>query len=93
MLKRMFLPAKYFITYHFGSVVASSFIAGWFAGPDYIFDCVRSDAVTPLGEGQQLSISQRCMNRVDDFFDLVRSDCMAYIYMTGNPYCNSARYC
>lgn len=26
-------------------------------------------------------------------FDLVRSDAFAYINLTGNPYCNSARYC
>lgn len=26
-------------------------------------------------------------------FDLVRSDAMAYINLTGNTYCNSARYC
>ena len=26
-------------------------------------------------------------------FELVRSDAMAYINLTGNPYCNSARYC
>ena len=25
--------------------------------------------------------------------DLVRSDSMAYIYLTGNPFCNSARFC
>ncbi len=26
-------------------------------------------------------------------FDLVRADSMAYVNLTGNPYCNSARYC
>lgn len=30
---------------------------------------------------------------IDSFFDLVRSDAMAYINLSGLPYCNSARYC
>ena len=34
-----------------------------------------------------------CVNSVSSFFDLVRSDAMAWVYMTGNSYCNSARYC
>lgn len=27
------------------------------------------------------------------FFDLVRSDSMAFIHLTGLPYCNASRYC
>lgn len=65
-------------------------MTGWFAIPDYIFDCFRSDA--PRSDQSQSSC-QRCTNYVDDFFDLVRSDSMSYIYLTGNPYCNAARYC
>lgn len=34
-----------------------------------------------------------CINSVSSFFDLVRSDAMAWVYMTGNSYCNAARYC
>lgn len=75
---------------NFGSVVAGSFMVGWFTVPDYIFDCFRSDA--PRSEEVQSS-GERCLNYVDNFFDLVRSDSMSYIYLTGNPYCNAARYC
>ena len=85
------MPVKYLFLKNFGSVIASSFMTGWFTVPDYIFDTIRSDA--PPAEGQQVSTCKKCLNNVDDFFDLVRSDCMCYIYLTGNPYCNSARYC
>ena len=85
------LPAKYLLLRHLGSVVASSFMSGWFTIADYIFDFLRSDI--PPAEGSAVSGCQKCLNCVDNFFDLVRSDCMCYIYLTGNPYCNSARYC
>lgn len=42
----MFLPFKYLLTKHFGSVVAGSFMTGWFAVPDYIFDSIRSDELS-----------------------------------------------
>ena len=87
----LFLPLKFLITKHIGSVIASSFLTGWFTAPDYVFDTLRSDAPPP--EGQEVSKCKMCLNSVDDFFDLVRSDCMCFIYVTGNPYCNSARYC
>jgi hypothetical protein len=61
---------------------------GWFAVPDFIFDCVRGE-----DHQEEESGCGRCLNAVDDFFDLVRSDAMAYVYLTGNPYCNSSRYC
>ena len=60
---------------------------GWFAVPDFIFDNLRSEEFQ--GEGR----CARCLDALDDFFDLVRSDAMAYVYLTGNPYCNSSRYC
>ncbi len=64
-------------------------MTGWFSIPDYIFDCFRSDE-PPSNEDNCCS---SCINWVDDFFDLVRSDAMCYVYLTGNPYCNSSRYC
>lgn len=34
-----------------------------------------------------------CINRFAGFFDLARSDAMTVVYLSGNAYCNSARYC
>lgn len=34
-----------------------------------------------------------CINRFAGFFDLSRSDALAVVYLSGNAYCNSARYC
>ena len=33
-----------------------------------------------------------CVNRFAGFFDLARSDSLALVYLSGNAYCNSARY-
>lgn len=33
-----------------------------------------------------------CINRFAGFFDLARSDSLTLVYLSGNAYCNSARY-
>jgi len=67
---------------HFGSVVASSFVNGFFFLPDFLFDYLRL-------------IVSCCCNNLDclSCLDLVRTDTLSYVYLTGNSFCNSARYC
>ena len=88
-------PKKTLITKHFGSVVAGSFMTGFFALGDYIFDLIKpSSKESEEDEGcwDKIFKSALCMCCTKTF-DLVRSDAMAYINLSGNPYCNSARYC
>lgn len=79
-------PLKYLFRYHFGSVVAASFINLVFSLFDYIFDVLRADTNNDAPRHSLLSA-------MDSLFDLVRSDSLAYINLSGNPYCNSSRYC
>lgn len=34
-----------------------------------------------------------CINKFAAYFDLARSDALTIVYVSGNAYCNSARYC
>ena len=77
-------PYKFLVTKHFGSVIACSFMSSFFNIFDTIFDLARGSSFNKMG-----SI---CAN-LDCFFDLVRSEAMPYIAITGNTYCNAARYC
>ena len=87
-----FTPINWLFTKHFGSVVGGSFMTGFFSIGDYLFDFIKPDE-KENPEGAYTT----CFNSVCDIciriFDLVRSDAMSYIFLTGNPYCNSSRYC
>lgn len=74
---------------NFGSVVASAFMNGFFSFYDFIFDFFRPNTV----DSKNQNVIGRCCDTFANFFDLVRSDAMAYVNLSGNPYCNSARYC
>jgi hypothetical protein len=80
----MITPYRNYITKHLGSVIACAFMTGFFALADAIFDLVRG-----AHHAHDNAICDACTS----FFDLVRSEAMAYINLWGNPYCNSARYC
>jgi hypothetical protein len=83
----MFKPFKYILFYNFGSIVAASFMSLIFSLLDYIFDVLRG------GKRNRRDKSSSVLGFIDNFFDLVRSDSMAYINISGNPYCNASRYC
>lgn len=51
------------------------------------------DTIFDLARGKQLHRHNTFCDKLDFFFDLVRSEAMPYISITGNSYCNSARYC
>lgn len=61
-------------------MIAASFMDIFFI-PDLVLDFFRSDSSEHEAGG--------CFK----FFDLVRSDAMAYVALTGNPYCHSSKYC
>ena len=75
---------------HLGSVIGGSFIIAFFTFFDFIFDFFKPDPNSDIN-----SCYPKCYNFVcsHSIFDLVRTDALAYINLTGNPYCNSARYC
>lgn len=98
-VKHYFEEKKYnnyaFKTYwkHLGSIVAGSYMTGYWVFFDFFFDtikpCIPDDESTTCGK----FFAHRCVRNTIDFFDLVKPEAMPYINLTGNTYCNSARYC
>lgn len=85
-------PVKLLLCKHLGSVIAGSFMTGFFSVFDLIFDLIKPDEnANPNGAYTRCyrAVCVCCIR----IFDLVRSDSMAYINLTGNPFCNSSRYC
>jgi len=72
---------------HLGSVIACAFMNSFFGLTDFIFDTI----IPNLNEDG--NSCYYCINRFAGFFDLARSDALSLVYLTGNAYCNSARYC
>lgn len=70
---------------HLGSVIACAFMNAFFGIADFIFD-----ALIPNLDDENSCFY--CINRFAGFFDLARSDSLALVYLSGNAYCNSARY-
>lgn len=84
-----FYPLKLQVTKNLGSVIACSFITSFFAVFDLLFDIFKpTDKNSTYGRFCECLCG--CCQRI---FDLVRSDAMAFVVLTGNPVCNSARYC
>lgn len=80
---------KTLVCKHFGSVIAGSFMTGFFTLGDYIFDLLKGESDGGCWDRFLGCFCGPCLH----LFELVRSDAMAYINLTGNPYCNSARTC
>lgn len=64
-------------------------MVGFFSLADFLFDIIKPD--------NYMGMYGRCYYPIcgwlTSLFELVRSDSMAYINLTGLPYCNSSRYC
>lgn len=69
---------------HLGTVIASGFINIFLFVPDLLLDFCR------LNKSNK---EESCVDSFLRFFDLVRSDALAFTALTGLPYCNSAKYC
>ena len=67
-------------------------MTGFLSLEDFIFDILKPDE-NANPDGCYTSCYNCCCILCIRIFDLVRSDAMAYINLTGNPYCNSSRYC
>jgi hypothetical protein len=80
------------ITKHFGSVIGGSFITGYFSIVDYLFDLIKPPSRNDEDSAYSSYFNFACGSCLK-LLDLVRSDSMAYINLTGVPFCNSARYC
>jgi hypothetical protein len=59
---------------------------GFFGITDFIFDALIPNLDDSNG-------CYYCINRFAGFFDLARSDALTIVYVSGNAFCNSARYC
>jgi hypothetical protein len=60
----------------------------FFSVLDFIFDILIPDRFEKSD-----NFCGKCCAGFAGFFDLVRSDALAFVYLTGQAYCNSARYC
>jgi hypothetical protein len=76
-----------FFKFHWGSVVAGSFLLDFF----YILD-VFYDFMKPRNE-ENLSVFAKICCCCDRILGLARSDTFSFLNLVGQPYCNSARYC
>lgn len=76
------MPAawKLLILKHLGSVIGGAFVTLFGFIPDLVVGICRKKIV-----GQDGS----CCG----LLDVVRSDALCYVALSGNPYCNSAKYC
>lgn len=67
-------------------------MTGFFSLGDMIFDMLKPSPT--MGPNHCCTKTHKTLCApCHKVFDLVRSDAMSYIYLSGNPYCNSARYC
>lgn len=57
---------------------------------DYAVDMIKP---TPNDQSEFREVFERRCGGLVRLLELVRSDSMAFVNLTGNPYCNSARYC
>ena len=79
---------KALFAFHWGSVVAGSFMINFFFIPDLLFDFIRPNEDDNPGGFQTFNKVCCLCNRV---LGLVREESMAFINMTGLPYCNASR--
>lgn len=75
--------------YHWGSVVASSFLLNFFYLPDIIYDFFKPNPANKSCYSCFTSVCCLC----DRIFGFARSETMAFINSVGLPYCNSSRWC
>lgn len=75
--------------FHWGSVVASSFLLNFFYLPDIIYDFFKPNE---NNRGCYKCFTGVCC-ACDRLFGFARSETMAFINAIGLPYCNSSRWC
>ena len=66
-----------------GSIFAAAFINSFMLIPAAIYDTIRNC-------GDAKFTQANCLSAV---MDMVRSDALTFVALTGVPYCNSAKYC
>lgn len=80
---------KSLFRFHWGSVVAGSFLLNFFYIPDLVYDFLKPN--------ENNRGCYKCFTTVccccDRFFGFARSDAMAFVNAVGLPYCNSSRWC
>lgn len=67
-------------------------MTGFFSVEDFIFDFIKPDE-NANPDGCYTKCYGCACKLCIGLFDLVRSDAMAFMSLTGNPFCNSSRYC
>jgi hypothetical protein len=65
-------------------------MTGFFSIFDYLFDVLRPEETS---NNAYKNIYNSCCVSLGNFFNLVRSDAMTFIFISNNPFCNSSRNC
>lgn len=89
-------PIHYLIWYHWGSVLAGAFLLNFLSYPDLVFDALMpTDDIIPVNKPVNccFRFCDCAFGWLKPLFELARSESMAYINLTGLPYCNASRYC
>lgn len=78
---------------HLGSIIGGSFMTNFlFTALDYIFDIFKPNFLRNPD-----SLYTKCHTKLckscNSLTDLIRQDAISYVALSGNPYCNSSRYC
>ena len=67
-------------------------MTGFFSIGDFLLDFIKPDE-NANPDGCYARCYKCSCSLCFLIFDLIRSDAMAFINLTGNPFCNSSRYC
>lgn len=78
----MLLVSKLSLLKHLGSVIGAGFLNSFFMPIEAIISISRNCG------NPKLKSNSPCLNAID----LTRSDALSYLVLTGNPFCNSAKY-
>ena len=76
------------VSRHWGSVVAGSFMNGFFEVPTLFMELVTCHPRTCCNKAGVMCEQKCCCGK---FFNLVRTDAYSYINLAGLPFCNAAR--
>jgi hypothetical protein len=85
----VFYPLKLQVTKNLGSVIGCSFFTSFFAIFDLLFDIFKPSSK----DGYYKSIWDCFCGCFMKIWDLVRSDAISFVILSGNAICNAARYC
>ena len=90
--RRVVNPVKNLICYHWGSVVACSFMVGFFGVLDMLY-LLLTPQPAKMGLNACGRLCSYITSPLESISTYIREESMTYINLTGLPYCNASVYC